>query len=98
LVVTTVLVGMTFPLAVRLVVKDIDTLGTRLGVVYTANTLGSIAGAWLVGFVALPALGVRGAFMLLVLVNLALGGTLLAVGAGGRRRAAIVVLTLVLAV
>jgi len=60
LLVTTLLFGMTFPLALRLVVQGIDTLGTRLGVVYTANTLGSIAGAWLVGFVALPALGVRG--------------------------------------
>ena len=43
-----------------------------------AAVLSYFAGAWLVGFIALPALGVRGAFMLLVLVNLLLGGTLLA--------------------
>jgi spermidine synthase len=80
---------MTFPFAVRLVVRDLESLGTRLGVVYTANTLGSIAGAWLVGFVVLPALGVRGAFMLLVLVNLVLGGTLLVLAARGAWRGAI---------
>jgi len=83
LLVTTFLFGMTFPLAVRLVVSDLESLGTRLGGAYTANTLGSIAGAWCIGFVALPALGVRGAFMLLVLVNLALGGTLLVLAARG---------------
>jgi spermidine synthase len=97
LLVTTFLFGMTFPLAVRLVVRDLESLGTRLGVVYTANTIGSIGGAWLVGFVALPALGVRGAFMLLVLVNLALGGTLLALAARGPWRAGVAAGTVAIA-
>lgn len=98
LLVTTLLFGMTFPLAVRLVVRDLDSLGTRLGLVYTANTLGSIGGAWLVGFVALPALGVRGAFMLLVLLNLALGGALLVLATRGARRIGAALATVAIAV
>jgi spermidine synthase len=90
LLVTTLLFGATFPLAARLVVDRLDTIGTRLGAAYTANTVGSIAGAVLVGFVILPALGIRGAFVALLLVNLGLGALLALAGGGGAARAGIV--------
>lgn len=83
---TTFLLGMTFPLALRVVVTHVTSLGSRIGTIYAANTLGSILGAWLVGFVLLPWLGVRGAFLLLVVVNLALGGWLLALATRGATR------------
>jgi len=73
---TTLLLGCMFPFVARAVVDSLDVVGRRIGTAYVVNTLGSIAGAALVGFVVLPALGVRGAFLALVLVNLALGAVL----------------------
>jgi len=76
LLATTLLFGATFPLVVRLVVDRLDGVGARIGAAYVANTLGAIAGAVGVGFVLLPALGMRGAFVALVLVNLVVGAGL----------------------
>src|SRR2546428_832051 len=76
LLATTLLFGATFPLVVRLVVDRLDAVGARIGAAYAANTLGAIAGAVGVGFVLLPALGMRGAFVALVLVNLVVGAGL----------------------
>src|SRR5256712_252270 len=76
LLATTFLFGATFPLVVRLVVDRLDAVGARIGAAYVANTLGAIAGAVGVGFVLLPALGMRGAFVALVLVNLVVGAGL----------------------
>lgn len=76
LLATTLLFGATFPLVARLVVDALDTLGGRIAGAYAANTAGSIVGAVAVGFLILPALGMRGAFLTLVFTNLALGAAL----------------------
>jgi len=81
---STLLLGAMFPFVARAVVDSLDVVGRRIGVAYFANTLGSIAGSAVVGFVALPALGVRGAFLALVLVNLALAAALALSGAPRR--------------
>jgi spermidine synthase len=77
LLVTTLLFGATFPLVARCVVESLSGIGSRIGLAYTANTLGSILGSATVGFIVLPALGVRGAFVALILANLAIGALLL---------------------
>jgi spermidine synthase len=84
MLVTSLLFGATFPLVARAVVRDLDTVGERVAVAYTANTVGSIIGALAVGFILLPALGVGGSFIALIVLNLALGATL-AFGAAPRR-------------
>ncbi len=73
---TTLLLGATFPVVVRLAVGRLDAVGRSVGFVYLANTLGSIAGALAVGFLVLPALGVRGSFLALVCLGLALAAAL----------------------
>ncbi|HHO50113.1 MAG TPA: hypothetical protein ENK18_04385, partial [Deltaproteobacteria bacterium] len=55
-----VLMGAHFPLAVRAVVGDEEHLGGPVGIVYGANTLGGVFGAFLAGFVLLPTLWVQG--------------------------------------
>ena len=80
---TTLLFGATFPVVARIVVDRLDAVGARIAAAYVANTVGSIAGALVVGFVVLPALGMRGAFVTLVLANLGIGA-LLAIAGGGR--------------
>src|SRR5437667_302770 len=71
----------------RLVVDGLDGLGRRLGAAYVWNTVGSILGAVVAGFGLLPLLGMRDAFLTLVLVNLAVGAFLAV--AEGRRAGAV---------
>jgi spermidine synthase len=54
---STVCMGMTFPLVGRLTVKSLDEVGRTIGGAYCANTVGSIVGTLLVGFVLLPLTG-----------------------------------------
>ncbi len=84
---TTLLLGAMFPLVAKVVVDSVGAVGRRIGTAYVANTAGSILGALLVGFVLLPALGVRGAFVSLVLLNLGVA-VLLAFASAPRSRAA----------
>lgn len=75
---TTLLFGATFPLVARVVVDELGAVGNRVGVAYVANTVGSILGAFLVGFMFLPAMGIRWSFLFLVATNISLGGLLIA--------------------
>jgi spermidine synthase len=79
------LMGAAFPLAVRAVVGSGAELGGPVGRIYGFNTLGSVAGAALAGFVFLPGLEIRGTVLLAVLVNLLAGALLLGWVAASRR-------------
>ena len=50
LFVPTFFMGGQFPVVVRLVAKDLDTLGRHVGKVYSANTVGTIIGSFLGGY------------------------------------------------
>jgi spermidine synthase len=63
----TVLIGATLPAAAATLPEGASRAAGRL---YAWNTLGGVAGALLAGFVAVRALGVRGAFLAAVAVNL----------------------------
>jgi spermidine synthase len=71
MIVPTTLIGMSFPLAARLYVGSVEKLGSGLGQVYGANTLGNIAGAVLGGFVLLPLVGMDRGLVLLTALNFA---------------------------
>lgn len=51
--------GAMFPLTLRAVSAGGARVGREVSQVYTRNTLGSIAGAWLPGFVLMPGLGMQ---------------------------------------
>ncbi|HYC22048.1 MAG TPA: fused MFS/spermidine synthase [Candidatus Bathyarchaeia archaeon] len=70
---TTLLFGAIFPFVARAVVESMHALGRRIAVAYTINTLGSIFGALLVGFLFLPVTGMRTSFVVLIAINLAVG-------------------------
>jgi spermidine synthase len=77
LLATTLLFGAAFPFVARALVDAVGVVGRRVAIAYTANTLAAIAGAVAVGFWLLPALGLRGAFLVLVAGNAAAGAALL---------------------
>jgi spermidine synthase len=69
----TVLLGGTLPVLVRYVGRNPERFGRDLGVLYTANLAGGVAGSLAAGFVLIRWLGVEGATMTAVLANVAVG-------------------------
>lgn len=76
--VPSVLMGTTSPFAIKLVARDLATVGTSAGVLYALSTAGSIAGTIATAFFLIPSLGVRAILYLLGGGLLALAGLLLA--------------------
>jgi spermidine synthase len=62
--------GATFPIASRWVVRHASSVSSEAGRLYAVNTLGAAAGALLAGFVLLPVLGLWGATLVGVVLNL----------------------------
>ncbi len=67
-------VGATFPFAVRVLARGRDDAGPASARVYSANTVGSIAGSVCAGFFLVPGLGFEGTLTVCVAVNLLLAG------------------------
>ncbi|MEQ1501591.1 MAG: fused MFS/spermidine synthase, partial [Myxococcota bacterium] len=68
----TIVLGLAFPLASEVAVGSLDRVGSRIGLLYGANTLGGVLGSLVTGFWLLPVLGAEGAFVALIAANLAL--------------------------
>jgi len=82
----TILLGATFPVAVKIFTRDITERASGTGAVYSANTAGSVAGALAGGFVLLPLLGTGPSLIAISLVHL-LAGALVLWAAGKNSRA-----------
>ncbi len=79
LLLPTSLLGMTFPLVSKIWVSDIDRLGKDIGLINGVNTLGSMLGALLAGFLFISLFGTQNSIILTALLNIILG--ILLVGA-----------------
>lgn len=86
LLVPTFVMGLVFPLATQLHARSLEILGRGVGEVYSANTVGCIAGSFLAGFVAVPFLGAQWTLKLSCLVSLAVAAWLFAAAGGPRRQ------------
>jgi predicted membrane-bound spermidine synthase len=69
----TLLVGTTFPLAIAALRPSTAAVGRDVGRVYGANTVGTILGSMLAGFVLIPALGIQGTVRVAATANVARG-------------------------
>ena len=72
LFVPTVLMGMAFPIAVRICVGSTKAVGKAVGEVYASNTAGCVLGSFAAGFVMIPLLGLRDSFLVVVTILLAM--------------------------
>jgi predicted membrane-bound spermidine synthase/tetratricopeptide (TPR) repeat protein len=72
MLVPTSFLGMTLPLASRVVTPAITQMGRKVALVFSLNTLGNVLGAVLVGLWLLPLLGVKGLIESGIIVNLLL--------------------------
>lgn len=73
----TFLMGAQFPVVVRLVARDLKTLGHHVGTAYASNTVGTILGSFIGGFLLIPVIGIQNAILAAILINLVLGVVLL---------------------
>jgi spermidine synthase len=73
----TFLMGAQFPVVVRLVARNLKTLGHHVGTAYASNTVGTILGSLIGGFLLIPILGVQNTILWAVFVNIVLGIILL---------------------
>jgi spermidine synthase len=85
MIVPTTAMGATLPLASRIAARSTGALGSRIGLTYAANTLGTLLGALLAGLVFLPRLGLQGTMRLIVVLYVAAGAVAL-LGSDDRRR------------
>lgn len=73
LLVPAMLSGMSYPLAIRLVTDRADTACLTVGTMTGLNTLGGIVGSLLVGFAALPWLGMKATLLICTGISVAIG-------------------------
>jgi spermidine synthase len=83
----TILMGYAFPLAGRLATPSAEAAGGSVGLLYAANTGGSILGSFGAAFVLAGTLGTNGSILLLGALNLLAGAALFAADPVGRARA-----------
>jgi len=87
MVVPTIFMGATLPAASRVIAEGVGTLGRRVGGTFAINTVGTMLGAIIAGFVFLPWIGIRQTIELAVGANLLLGLIVLATDAPVASRA-----------
>jgi spermidine synthase len=81
----TVLMGYAFPLAGRLATPSAEAAGGSVGLLYAANTAGSILGSFSAAFILAGTIGTNGSILLLGGLNLLAGAVLFAAEPAGRR-------------
>ncbi len=94
--VPTFLMGGQFPVVIKLVAKRLDSLGKRVGQVYACNTVGTIAGAFIGGFILIPSFGIQDTLWVATLLNIATGLALLCFVSKLNLQSKIVTVTMVL--
>jgi spermidine synthase len=82
----TILMGYAFPLAGRLATPSAEAAGGSVGLLYAANTGGSILGSFGAAFVLAGTLGTNGSILLLGAINLLAGAALFAADPVGHAR------------
>ena len=92
MVIPTLFIGMTLPLASRAATASIETIGKKVGSVFSINTIGNVVGASITGLLLLPVLGIQGVIEVGIFVNLLLGFLIILSFSGWSSRVRIYVL------
>ncbi len=71
----TFLLGMLFPVVVKLYARQVGRVGQRVGEIYAANSVGAILGCILTGFFLIPLLGFQGSLLLLTGLSVLVAAT-----------------------
>ena len=71
------LTGMVYPIVSKLYADNIEKLGNRMGMIGFLDTIGSVLGSFVAGFILIPLIGVVMSFITIVILNVILGVLLL---------------------
>lgn len=89
MLVPTILMGMTVPLAAKIYTRELGRVGGSLGRVYSANTVGGVIGSLVAGFALIPLIGVRDGIVVIAALSTVIGVVLLLAEPALRGRAAV---------
>jgi spermidine synthase len=84
LLVPTALMGATLPIVLKSSFAGLEGVGTRVGLLYAANTGGAICGALVAGFSLIPYTGLTRSFLLAASLNGIVGLVAVTIGSGRR--------------
>ncbi len=73
----TFLMGATFPIVVKILARDVRTIGSSVGKAYAANTVGAMLGAFITGFFLVQSIGTQNSIILIAVLNLVIASILL---------------------
>ncbi|HUU39397.1 MAG TPA: fused MFS/spermidine synthase [Desulfatiglandales bacterium] len=73
MLIPTILMGAAFPLVNRLYAQSSLRIGRSVGAVYGSNTIGTILGSFIGGFVLIPWIGIQNSIFVAVLLNILIG-------------------------
>jgi len=73
LFIPTFLFGATFPVVCKLYSQRIEKVGTKIGNIYSVNTVGGIIGSFAGGFILIPFIGMQNSIILIGCVNILIG-------------------------
>jgi spermidine synthase len=86
MILPTLLMGMSLPVAVGLLSRGVESAGRTIGDVFSANTFGSIVGSFAAGFLFVPFIGTGRTVTVLFTLNIALALILIVRASGERYR------------
>ncbi|MGQ9609365.1 MAG: fused MFS/spermidine synthase [bacterium] len=69
MLVPTTLMGATFPIVTKIYARSYKELGKSIGNIYSINTIGSILGSFLAGFLIIPFLGIQKGIIIIAFIN-----------------------------
>lgn len=73
MLIPTVLMGMTIPIATRIYANSKIGVGSAVGRVFAINTMGGVLGSFIAGFLLIPLIGISNSIMLVAAVNAIIG-------------------------
>jgi predicted membrane-bound spermidine synthase/tetratricopeptide (TPR) repeat protein len=86
MIVATISMGATLPIASQIYSSKIKLLGRSIGSIYSVNTLGAIAGSLIAGFVFVPLIGTERTILAGLFGNAAMAALILSAPAAERKR------------
>ncbi|MFC1978886.1 fused MFS/spermidine synthase [Chloroflexota bacterium] len=86
MLVPTLLMGAAFPIAAKIYADDMEHMGGSVGRLYAGNTLGSMAGPLLTGFIIIPLIGMQWSISLVSIIYTVIAGAVFIIGFGPRLR------------
>jgi spermidine synthase len=78
MILPTILMGASFPIVTRIYTLNLNRLGRSIGNVYSINTVGSILGSFVAGFILIPLIGIQKSVVLIASANAIIGCLLIA--------------------